>query len=53
MDMYITGTEQNIFQYMINHRNSWISVRELIKIEEMDPTTGDGGCCSSGDTEDS
>ena len=74
MDMCITGTEHDAFQYMLNHTNSWISkesimesnsialssyllsqenVRELIKIEEMDPTSGDGGCCSRGTTEDS
>ena len=74
MDMCITGTEHNIFQYMVHHRNSWISeesliesnsiplssyllsqenVREFIKIEEMDPTSGDGGYCSNGATEDS
>ena len=72
--MHITGTEHNIFLYMVSHRDSWISqesilesnsillssylfsqenVRELIKIEEMDPTNGDGGCCSSDATEDS
>ena len=67
--MYTTGTEHKVFQYRLNHRNSWISeesiiqsnsislssyllsqenIRELIKIEEMDPTSGDSGCCSSG-----
>ena len=72
--MCITGTEHNVFQYMINHRNSWISeesimesnsiplssyllsqenVMELIKIEEMNPTSGDGGCCSSSAANDS
>ena len=72
--MCITGTEHNVFQYMITHGNSWISqesimesnsfplssyllsqenVRELIKIEEIDSTSGDSSCCSSGATEDS
>ena len=72
--MYTTGIEYNVFQYMLTHRNSWISkesimqsnsnllssfllsqenIRELIKIEEMDPTSGDGGCCFSVATEDS
>ena len=74
MDMCTTDTEHNVFQYMLNHRNLWISeesimesnsislssyllsqenVRELIKIEEMDPTIGDGGCCSIGANENS
>ena len=74
MDMCVTGTEYDVFQYKVNHRNSWISedsiaelnsipfssyllsqenVRELIKIEEMDPTSDDGGCCSSGANQDS
>ena len=65
--MCITGTEHNVFQYMVNHGNSWISqesimesnsfllssyllsqenVRELIKIEEMDSISDDGGCRS-------
>ena len=72
MDMFITGTENDVFQYMVNHGDSWISqesimesnsillssyllsqenVRELIKIEEMDSISDDGGCCSSGVTE--
>ena len=74
MDMCITGVEHDVFQYMLNQGNSWISeesimesnsillssyllsqenVRELIKIEEMDPTNAHGGCCSSDATEDS
>ena len=69
-----TGTEHKVFQYMVNHGDSWISgesilesnstmlssylfsqenVREVIKIEEMDSTSGDGGCCSSSVADDS
>ena len=34
----------SLSSYLLSQEN----IRELIKIEEVDPTSGDGGCCSSG-----
>ena len=73
MDISIAGTDHDVFRYMVDHGNSWISeesimassnvlvssylvsqenIREVIKIEEMLPISGDGQCFS-GATEDS
>ena len=74
MDISICGTtDDNVFQYMVSHGNSWIlhesiivsnnfqvtsylasqeNVREIIKIEEMLPTS-DNDQSFYGDTEDS
>ena len=47
MDTCITGADCNVFRYMINHRNSWISHESIMAsssvlvIEEIDPIGGD------------
>ena len=39
--------QQPLSSYLLSQEH----VRELIKIEEMDSTSGDGGCCVSGITD--
>ena len=62
MDISIAGNDHDLFQYMVNHGNSWIAeenimassnllvssyltsqenIREVIKIEDMFPISGD------------
>ena len=74
MNISIIHTEHNVYQYMVNHENSWISqeslmalkkrlvssylvsqqnVREIIKIEEVDPISDVDGQCLNGTIEDS
>ena len=31
MDICITGAEYNVFEYMVNHRNSWISEESIME----------------------
>ena len=44
----MTSNRFLLSSYLVSQEN----VREVIKIEEMDPIDGDDGCCSSGPTED-
>ena len=73
MDISFAVTDNDVFQYMLNHGNSWVpqesimecrsnlvfsclvsqqNVREIIKIEEMDPVSSDGNHCLSDATGD-
>ena len=67
MDISTCSTDDDVFEYMVNHGNSWIlhesimvssysssqeNIREIIKIEEMLPIS-DNDQSSIGNTEDS